>query len=294
MTFVAKLFLLIATISLVAFSQTRYAISYDSVKIAYTDRGKGDIVLVFVHGWSCDRTYWSTQVEAFAASCRVIALDLAGHGESGSNRTWWSIQGFGEDIAAVIDTLDLKNVVLVGHSAAGYSILEAARIRPNRVIALVGADAYRFISKGYFDRKFSVKEIERSAVPLKQDFAGNIEQLVRTQFFGPNAKKELVDSVARDMASAPPAIAIPTGTYAFYIYRNDYLQAALTKVGASLPIFAINSGEKSQIDPKVFQEYAPRFNVSYIPDVGHFLMMEKPEAFNAELARILKEIGFEK
>jgi len=204
------------------------------------------------------------------------------------------MQGFGEDIAAVIDTLDLKNVVLIGHSAAGYSILEAARIRPNRVIALVGADAYRFISKGYFDRQSSLRQIAQSANSLKQNFAANIDTLVRTRFFGPNSKKELVDWVAKDMASAPPSVAIPTGTYAFSIYRFDYLRAALTDVGARISIFAINSAERSQIDPTVFQQYAPRFSVTYIPDAGHFVMMEKPEAFNAELTRILKQLGSQK
>lgn len=290
MTHLAKLCLLAATLSVVAASQTQYAISYDGVNIAFSDKGEREPVLVFVHGWSCDRTYWSAQLEHFSTSHRVVTIDLAGHGESGSDRTFWSMQGFGEDIAAVLDTLNLNNVVLIGHSAAGYSILEAARIRPKRVLALIGADAYRFITKGYFDRKFSVRQIEQSARSMKQDFTGSIESLVRTRFFGPNANKDLVEWVAKDMAAAPPSVAIPTGTYAFSIYRSDYLQGALTEVGARIPIFAINSAERSQIDPTVFQQYAPRFTVSYLADVGHFLMMEKPEQFNNEIKRILKQI----
>jgi pimeloyl-ACP methyl ester carboxylesterase len=290
MSHIVRSLLAMTTIYVAAISQTQYASSYDSVRIAYTDKGKGDIALVFVHGWSCDRTYWAAQVNAFARSYRVVTIDLAGHGESGSDRMWWSMEGFGEDIASVMDTLNLNNVVLVGHSAAGYSCLEAARLRPVRVIGLVGVDAYRFIAKGYFDRYFSLREIERSAASMRHDFSGQMESLVRTRFFSPNAKAELVDWVAKDMASAPPSVAIPSGTYAFTLYRRDYLKHALREVGARIPIFAINQFERGQIDPSVFQEHAPRFTVTYIPEVGHFLMMEKPDVFNAELTRILKEI----
>ncbi len=269
---------------------TKYINSYDNVKIACTDLGQGDTTLVFIHGWSCDRTYWKDQVYTFGKSYRVITIDLAGHGESGQNRTWWSIQGFGEDIASVIDSLQLKNVILIGHSAGGFSCIEAANTKKDVVVAIIGVDAFRFINKGYFERKYKVREIEQNATSMKKDFSGTIENLVRTRFFGPNAKKELVDWVAKDMASAPQDVAIPTGTYAYSIYRSDYLKAALQDIGSRIPISAINS-ESSKIDPTVFQLYAPKFKVSYIPDVGHFLMMEKPGVFNDELRRCLKELN---
>jgi pimeloyl-ACP methyl ester carboxylesterase len=268
--------------------RTIFINSYDNVKIACTDVGRGDTTLVFIHGWSCDRTYWNEQVNTFASSYRVVSVDLAGHGESGQNRSWWSIQGFGEDIVAVIDSLQLHNVVLIGHSAGGFSCLEAANLRKEVVIGIVGVDAFRFIDIGYFDRKYTVKEIEKNAAAMKNDFSGTIETLVRKRFFGPNANKQLVEWVAKDMASAPQNIAILTGGYAYFIYRSDYLQAALQDIGMRIPIIAINA-ESSKINETVFQRYAPKFSVSYISDVGHFLMMEKPGVFNNELRKYLRK-----
>ncbi len=262
--------------------------SFDGVPIAYTVAGRGGTSLVFVHGWSCDRTYWAAQMEDLATSYRVVSIDLAGHGDSGANRSAWSMEAFGQDIAAVLDHLALKNVIMVGHSAAGYSILEAGKIRPKRVVALIGVDAYRNISTGYFDRRYSEDELKEFARPLQQDFVGNMEALVRKQFFLPESDPELVDRVARDMAAAPPQVAIPS-MLAYYRYRNDHLRDALREVGPRLPIIAINA-EKSKIDPSVFRTYVARFEVSYLPGAGHFLMLERPRELNGWLRLAVAEL----
>ena len=75
--------------------------SFDGVPISYEVRGNGSPALVFVHGWSCDRTYWKAQVEPFAVNHKVVTIDLAGHGESGTQRSDWTMEAFSEDVAAV-------------------------------------------------------------------------------------------------------------------------------------------------------------------------------------------------
>ena len=57
--------------------------SIDGVPISYQVEGQGSPSLVFVHGWSCDRSYWAEQLSYFRKLYRVIAIDLAGHGDSG-------------------------------------------------------------------------------------------------------------------------------------------------------------------------------------------------------------------
>jgi pimeloyl-ACP methyl ester carboxylesterase len=65
---------------------TQFTTSPDGIPIAYETRGQGAPALVFVHGWSCDRTYWAGQLEPLSRDYRVVAIDLAGHGESGVGR----------------------------------------------------------------------------------------------------------------------------------------------------------------------------------------------------------------
>ena len=86
--------------------------SSDGVQIAYHTVGEGNPALVFVHGWSCDKSYWKEQVPFFSEKYRVVTIDLAGHGDSGADRTDWSIPAFGQDVASVIKALNLKRVIL--------------------------------------------------------------------------------------------------------------------------------------------------------------------------------------
>ena len=62
------------------------AVSPDGIPVTFETHGTGEPALVFVHGWSCDRSYWRGQVGEFARRHRVVVVDLAGHGESGAGR----------------------------------------------------------------------------------------------------------------------------------------------------------------------------------------------------------------
>ena len=89
----------------------------DGVQIHYESGGKGSPALIFIHGWNCDRSYWSAQLPVFAATHHVVAVDLAGHGDSGVNRENWSMSNFGADVAAVADALQLEDIVRIGAAA---------------------------------------------------------------------------------------------------------------------------------------------------------------------------------
>ena len=127
----------------VAIAQQQNVLSKDETKINFHAEGKGEPVLVFVHGWSCDKSYWNDQVKAFSPKYKVVAIDLAGHGESGSKRKDYTMELFGEDVVAVVNKLKLDKVILIGHSMGGYVIIEAAQQLKEKVIGLIGADTYQ-------------------------------------------------------------------------------------------------------------------------------------------------------
>ena len=94
----------------------------DGTTIYYKDWGKGPVV-TFSHGWPLCADAWDGQMLFLAQNgFRVIAHDRRGHGRSSQAWDGNDMNGYADDLAAVIEALDLKDVTLVGHSTGGGEI----------------------------------------------------------------------------------------------------------------------------------------------------------------------------
>jgi pimeloyl-ACP methyl ester carboxylesterase len=248
--------------------------SPDGVTIRYDVAGSGAPALVFVHGWSCDRTYWSHQMHAFAAHHRVVAIDLAGHGESGDGRESWSMASFGGDVTAVVRHAAEDEVVLVGHSMGADIVVEAALALEGQARGLVWVDQYNSL-----DAFRSAAEVDAFVERFRADFATSTQQLVR-RMFATDADPELVNRVATDMSSAPPRIAIDVLRNA--ISNGTALVERLPRV--RVPIVAVNADDHPT-DEESLRRHGVRPVV--MSRVGHFPMMEDAEQFNAVLASVV-------
>jgi non-heme chloroperoxidase len=114
----------------------------DDTRIFYKDWGSGQPV-VFSHGWPLNADAWDDQL-AFVAShgYRAIAHDRRGHGRSSQPWSGNDMDTYADDLAALMDTLDLKDAVLVGHSTGGGEVTRyIGRHGTSRVgkVVLVGA-----------------------------------------------------------------------------------------------------------------------------------------------------------
>lgn len=251
--------------------------SADGVMIHYEVAGEGEPTLVFVHGWSCDRSYWNAQVDEFAKTYRVVTVDMGGHGESGLGRDEWTLPAFGADVAAVVNKLNPDKAVLIGHSMAGGVNIQAALKLPGRVVGLIGVDTYQEFGTG-----FSSEQIAGFSAPFRADFAATMDGFVRGMF-PENADSALVDRVASDMSAAPPEVAINT----LENYISDNTPEALKEV--RVPIWAINS-DMWPTTLEANRTHAASFELKLMPGIGHFVMMEDPAAFNRLLHETLDEL----
>jgi pimeloyl-ACP methyl ester carboxylesterase len=256
-----------------------YVTSADGVSIRYQVHGQGSPALVFIHGWSCDLTYWEKQLAPFAERYTVVTVDLAGHGKSGLDRKVWTIPAFGEDVVAVVKNLDLDRVVLVGHSMGGSVMLEAARRIPDRIIGLVGVDTLNNL-----DEEVTHEQFEEMVSPLRDDFAGHTKNFVRTMFV-PDSDAELVERIVADMSSTPSEVGIAAFEASFDYWTNE-LQNAAGAVKA--PLTCINS-DKYPSNPEGNKKYNPCFELKIMPGLGHFVMLEDPETFNRILEETVQE-----
>jgi non-heme chloroperoxidase len=95
----------------------------DGTTIYYKDWGTGP-VLTFSHGWPLNADAWDGQMLFFAQNgFRAVAHDRRGHGRSSQTSSGNDMNGYADDLAAVIDALDLRDVTLVGHSTGGGEVV---------------------------------------------------------------------------------------------------------------------------------------------------------------------------
>jgi pimeloyl-ACP methyl ester carboxylesterase len=220
-------------------------------------------------------------MDSLQGEYRVIALDLAGHGASGKNRTNWSIANFANDVAAVVRATDASNVVLVGHSLGGPVALEAGLLLPDRVIGVIGAEAFY---DAWADPGFG-----KMVDGLRADFKNSTRAFVRKAMFLPTSPASLADSIADGMAAAPPEIALPA-IDSLLAWSRDRQTAAAGALQAPTGLILVAGGSAGTTKFQRARGGRPNLGVAEVPGTGHFLMLEVPGAFNARLREMLSRV----
>ncbi|AMV73726.1 alpha/beta hydrolase [Desulfuromonas carbonis] len=255
--------------------------SHDGIPLACDCGGEGGPLLLFVHGWTCRRSYWRPQLDHFSSRYAVAAPDLPGHGDSANgsrsrSRSRWSVESFGRDIAACVDALTAREVVLVGHSMGGAVALEAARQLGAKVVGVVLVDTFVIDYGG-----LSAETVQAIAAPFQEDFAAAMAGLVEqtaTAATPAALKKQLIE----EMSTADPAWALP----AWEALLTWSPQAAFSEL--RMPIYAING---ALIPASARERCAPFVTETLVPGAGHFLQMEDPAHFNKVLEEVLGQLS---
>lgn len=258
---------------------TQSTVSADGTEIAYVAGGTGETTIVFVHGWTCDRSYWAAQLPAFAEHYRVIAVDLAGHGESEGGRETYSMASFGADVAAAAS--GSGPVVLVGHSMGGPVILAAAPLFGDRLAGLIAVDSLRDVSI----KPPPEAQIQKQLAALDEDYQAMVRPMIASMFLE-TSDPVLRDQITADMLATDPQVGIEAGRGMMHMD----VPAALSRLQA--PLVVINS----TYQPTNFEAIAALHGDSSIrlmDGVGHFVMQEDPETFNALLAEALASLASE-
>jgi pimeloyl-ACP methyl ester carboxylesterase len=257
--------------------------SPDGIDIVYESHGSGDAAVVFVHCWACNRGFWRYQVEAvLAAGHRVVSLDLPGHGGSGSDRSRWSVADLADDVLAVADALNVKRMVLVGHSMGGPVALAVAARAPRRVQGIICVDTLHNV-------EFEWPEgfAEELAGRLLADYRAGIEYFVPRLFVAESDPAIVQWVVDQAIASSHAGtIALMRGFPA--------LDLPAMLAAASVPVRCINAapagGGGMQTATEINRKYAD-FNVLLMDDIGHYPQLERPQEFNAKLLALLAELA---
>ncbi len=273
-----NIFLSLLLITSLVFSQKiQKAISIDGNEIAFTSQGKGNVSLIFIHGWGCNKNYWKNQTKEFSKNYFVVALDLAGHGQSTAKRKSYTMNLFGHDVAAVVNQLKLNKVILVAHSLGGAVALEAKKILKDKVIGIIGVDTYQTLDVGETEDR-----AEQFLSTFKENYKGSVESYLGNLFHD-NVDTSFSNSIIRDLVKMPKEIGID-------IFRNILKYNYELGVKETKPkIIAVN-GDKFPINLNKVKKVLPTFDYKIVPNTDHFLMLENPKAFNEQLSLAIQEM----
>jgi sigma-B regulation protein RsbQ len=245
--------------------------------------GKGDATLLFIHGSYINQSYWDEQVDYFSPHFTVATMDLPGHGLSGKERKNWSTEGFAEDVLAVIRQLNLKNVILVGHSWGADINLIAATKYPDSSIGFIAIDYYKNAATPAAPQE----QVDKIKESLKKDFAAANENFARQVLFMPTTPKEIIDRVIKDYRNAYAPMGQMIMPEIFDLYKTE--QELLPKLKHKLYLINVDYMPTNEKPLKQYCENG--YELQSVSGTCHFPMLETPDELNKKLRHAIKEIS---
>jgi sigma-B regulation protein RsbQ len=204
--------------------------------VVVTGPENGQVVML-AHGFGCDQNLWRLVAPALAADFRVVLFDHVGAG--GSDLASWSVErystlrGYAEDMLAICREMELRQVVLVGHSVSAMIAVLAANDEPDRFAKLILlTPSPRYINDGDYYGGFSQGDIEELLESLESNYLGWSAAMAPVIMGNPE-RPELGQELTNSFCRTDPKIA---RTFARATFLSDN-RADLAKI--SVPTLVI-------------------------------------------------------
>jgi 3-oxoadipate enol-lactonase len=257
----------------------------NGISISYRDEGVG-LPLIFLHAFPLNQAMWDDQLSALRNHCRVVTLDLRGFGQSSAPPGPYSMDQMAADVRALMSVLAIEKAVLVGLSMGAYIALAFYRHYPEAVRAFVLADT-RASADTHEARSRRLKSAQKAELDGSKAIADDMVPLLlgRTTL---ESRPSLVERVRLMIESnSPQGIA---GAQRAMASRRD---STYILAGVDFPVLIV-VGSEDTLTP-VAEAESLRNGIAgarlcVIESAGHLSNLERPEAFNAALARFVEPL----
>lgn len=251
--------------------------------MAYQDSLAGTPI-IFIHGFPLNSQMWEPQFHGMSAITRLIAPDLRGFGLSDGDTPTYSMEVFADDIATLLDNLDIKQkVVLCGLSMGGYVALEFFRQHRERLagLVLVATQAEADDNAARSKREKMIKKVEAGQMDV-------IAQALVPNLLGTNTAAVRPDIVQflHDLIGE----ASEHGTVGALKAMKDRQSSADTLSQIQVPTLIIHGEQDQIIDVQSavrMQAAIPNSQLVTLAESGHLPNLEQPNEFNQLLADFL-------
>jgi non-heme chloroperoxidase len=266
--------------------------THDGTRLAYEDYGAGEPI-VFVASWLLDADMWEYQIPFFAGrGYRCIALDRRGHGRSERPSTGYDVDSTADDLAALLEHLDLTGVTLVGHSFGGAEVARyLARHGERQVARAAFVSAALPLVAQTDDNPDGLPEtaLEATIAQLRADrplwFARQAQVWFATHL-GNDVSPALIDHMIGQCLSASP-----WATAALFraMFHADH-RAGLAEM--TVPTLVVHGAADTStpvaLTGRRTAELIPGCRYVEYPTAGHGLFVTHAEQLNADLLELLK------
>lgn len=256
--------------------------------------------LVLIHGAFVDSHMWEPQIEHFASHYRVLRYDLRGHGKTGpSDLAEYSIDTFADDLAGLLDALEIRNPVVCGLSLGGMIAQSFAVRNPSRIKALILADTAVSVSLTLADKFQRYVLFPRWAMVLTIRLL-SAKNFTRFSFWLARATRS-EQWVGQDEATRryieECMLQMDEDEYV-KVYNAIYGFSLLPLENVRAPTLVLNGEHESKSVSRHTEESLRRIpdaEAKVVPGAGHTSNMENPQAFNQLVDQFLNraiESGF--
>jgi pimeloyl-ACP methyl ester carboxylesterase len=243
----------------------------DGTQISYWKGRRGLLegreIILFIHGAGGGEFVWSYQKGFFKKQFDPIIIELPGHGKSGGGGEQ-EIGRYAEHVHAFLKAMGLLKISLVGHSMGGAIVQTLALTHPELIhkIVLVGTGARLRVYPGILNG-------------IKDHFEESVPKIVRFAF-SRKASTDLIAKGTSNMIKCRPEV-----LYGDFSACDRFdLMREVEKIDLTTLIL---SGEEDEMTPVKYSQFLhdriKGSKMEILPDAGHMVMMESPQAFNEKV-----------
>ncbi len=253
-------------------------IAANGIRIHVEEQGEGAPPLVFLHYWGGSVRTWHHVLDALSASHRTIAMDHRGWGHSEAPPTGYGLADLAADAEGVIEALNLRHYVLVGHSMGGKVAQLLASRRPKELAGLV------LVAPSPPSPLVMPSEARRmmvDAYSTRESIGATIDQVLTGKTLSPEDREQVIEDSLRGAPQAKAAWPLSTSL--------EDISRDVTAIDARTIVIA---GEFDRVDSvetlKVnLLPHIPHAELHVLPGTGHLSPLESPQ----ELARIINNFA---
>jgi non-heme chloroperoxidase len=273
-----------------------YFASTDRTLIHFTDWGDPDgKPLVLVHGYGSDQRMWGSQIAAFLdAGLRCITYDRRGHGRSDVPGRGYDLDTLATDLAALVDHLELRDVVLVGQSLGGAEVIRCASAHVgDRTAGLVLSAPSSPTLRRTPDNPTGMDDalLDAARRAMAADVGAVVEAIDSKAFFGPGhtVSALLADAARRQFVDLPLPVLLAT----FDTNANVDLRDDLARLTTPTLVIHGDADVNNPLDltGRPTAALVPGARLAVLEGAGHGLYWSAAARFNAEVLDFVHSLG---